>query len=459
MAGIGFVLRKLTRRQDVGGMIRGYLHALFASSGPWILTILTVWAFYYVGSFWRLTEYIEEFRTIILYNFSFSLAFSAPLTMLATRMLADDFYELKVTRVSNLLIAVLSIQLVFSLIISTLFYGLVTTMSLEWKLLSVANFVLISGIWLSMVFISSLKYYSAITYSFVAGMFLAIVLGYALTGFIGDSGLLFGFTAGLAIILSSFIAIIFVEYPLQEGAVFFLIDPLKKYWKVVLMGTFYNFGIWIDKWIMWFAPERRVLSIGLINYPEYDMSLFIAYLTIIPAFAFFLVKQETTFFEYYVTYFKGILQHDPYKTIEKNYKELIKNLMTNARTLLLLQGGICLFTVLMAPTIMEIVGLNLVQIGIFRFGVLGATFQILTLFLIIVLSYFDDRNDSLIIAATFFVTNTIFTILTLQLGFAYYGYGYFLSTVVAFVLGCVLAERYIRNLTYHTFITRNLAGD
>jgi len=458
MAGIGFVLRKLTRRQDVGGMVRAYMHAIFASSGPWILTILTVWAFYYVGSFWRLTEYVEEFRTIILYNFSFSLALTAPLTMLSTRILADDFYKMEVVRVSNLLIGVLTVQLIISFGVAALFYGLVTTMTVGMKLLAVVNFILISGIWLAMVFISALKYYSTITFSFVVGMILALILAYVFGGVIGNEGMLLGFSCGLAIILSSFIAIILVEYPPHEGRLFFFFGIFKKYWQVALMGTCYNVGIWIDKWIMWFAPERRHLSINLINYPEYDMSMFIAYLTIIPAMALFLIQQETSFFEQYVTYYRGILQHDPYHRIERNFKAMLGNLLLSGRTLMLLQGGICVFTVLLAPVIMDFLGLNLVQIGIFRFGVLGATFQILTLFLIIVLSYFDDRKDALAIGVTFLATNAVFTLICLNMGFAFYGYGYFMSTLVTFLLACVLTERYTRNLNYHTFVTQNLVN-
>jgi len=457
MAGIGFVLRKLTKRGDIGGAVEAYAHAIFASSGPWILTILTVWLFYYVGSYWRLAEYVEEFRVIILYNFSFSLALTAPLTMLTTRVLADDFYHMQVTRVSNMLIGALTIQLLASFAVGVLFYFFVTDMSVMMKFLAVINFLLISGIWLSMVFISSIKYYSTITSSFIIGMALAVFLAYFLSGYMGPVGMLLGFNCGLAIILCSFLGVIFAEYPPQEGNIFFFFQYMEKYWKVVLMGTCYNVGIWIDKWIMWFAPERRLLPNNMVIYPEYDMSLFIAYLTIIPALALFLVNQETSFFEVYVAYYRGIVEHNPFHKIQKNFKEMMKVMMTCGRSLLILQGGICIFCVLLASTIMNILGLNLVQIGIFRFGILGATFQILSLFWLITLSYFDHRSGVLQIGIFFLVSNALFTWLTLQLGFAFYGYGYFLSTLLTFVVASVIAERYIRNLTYHTFITRNIA--
>ncbi|NGX57690.1 MAG: hypothetical protein K940chlam3_00584 [Chlamydiae bacterium] len=457
MAGIGFVLRKLTRKGNIGGFVEAYFHAIFASSGPWILTILTVWAFFIVGDYWRLSEYVEEFRVVILYNFSSSLVLTAPVIMLTTRYLADDFFKMDITKVSSLLIGTLSTQLIVSFPIAFCFYFFYADMTLEMSLLAIINFLLISGIWLTMIFISSIKYYSAITFSFVTGMGLGVLLAYLFSGLFGPPGMLFGFNCGLAFILSSFLAVILAEYTHNVKNIFDFNHFWKKHWIVALSGTCYNLGIWIDKWIMWFSPERRVLPNNLIIYPEYDMAMFVAYLTIIPAMGLFLIHQETSFFEVYVRYYRGIMQHDPLNKIQRSHKDIIDNLMMNGRGVLILQATICVFTLFLAPEIMNILGMNLVQISVFRFGVLGVTFQIISLFLMITLSYFDDKRDVLIIAATFLISNTLFTLLSLNLGFAYYGYGYFMSTVLTFIVAAVLSERYISKLTYHTFVTRNLA--
>ncbi len=457
MAGIGFVLRKLTKRGDLSGAIEAYFHAIFASTGPWILTILTVWAFFFVGDYWRLSEYVEEFRIIILYNFSFSLVFTAPLTMIATRYLADCFFRMDVSKVSGLLLGTLSVQLTASFPVAAYFYFGVVSMSHAMAFLSVINFLLISGIWLTMVFISSLKYYSAITFSFLTGMALAIFLAYVLSGIVGPEGMILGFDIGIAFILSSFISVILAEYPHNVENPFLFLKYGKKYWQVALSGTCYNLGIWVDKWIMWFSPERRQLPNGMIVYPEYDVAMFVAYLTIIPAMALFLIQQETSFFERYVAFYRGILGHDSFRKIQKNHRSMVDNIMENGRNIILLQSIICVACLFLAPSIMGLLYMNLVQISVFRFGVLGASFQIISLFLMILLSYFDDRKDVVIIALVFVTSNALFTWIGMHLGFAFYGYGYFLSTIVTFIVSAVLAERYISQLVYHTFVTRNLA--
>lgn len=456
MAGIGFVLRKLTRKESIGGFLRAYFHAILASSGPWLLTILAIWTFLIIGEYWLVERYVEEFRAVILYNFSISLVFTAPLTMLATRYMADDFYMMDVSRITSLLIGTLSTQLIITFPLTVWFYFYVANFSLEVRLLAIINFLLISGIWLTMVFISSIKYYTAITFSFVLGMLIAIILGYILIGLIGPKGLLLGFNFGLAFIMGSFLAVILSEYPHEIKNIFDFMHYWKKYWIVALSGTCYNLGIWVDKWIMWFAPERRVLASNLIVYPDYDVAMFAAYLTIIPAMGLFLIHQETSFFEVYVRYYRGIMAHDSYLKIEQNHRDIMSNLTANGRGLFILQLSIALFSIFLAPQIMNILGMNLIQLSIFRFGILGAAFQIIVLFIMITLSYFDDKKDVLIISATFVITNTVFTLICMLLGFAFYGYGYFMSTLVTFAVAAVLAERYIRKLNYHTFVTRNL---
>ena len=42
MAGIGFALRKLARRDDLLGILQGYAHSALVSAGPWVFTVLSL---------------------------------------------------------------------------------------------------------------------------------------------------------------------------------------------------------------------------------------------------------------------------------------------------------------------------------------------------------------------------------------------------------------------------------
>jgi len=134
---------------------------------------------------------------------------------------------------------------------------------------------------------------------------------------------------------------------------------------------------------------------------------------------------------------------------------LIHLVREQGRNLLIFQGCICTMILLIALDIMEFLGMGYVQIGIYRFRVLGAFFHVMILFSIILLAYFDWRKGVLLIQGTFFITNLTFSYISMQMGFAFYGYGYFLSCATTFVFSAILAERYMKNLPYHTFVKPN----
>jgi polysaccharide biosynthesis protein PelG len=96
-----------------------------------------------------------------------------------------------------------------------------------------------------------------------------------------------------------------------------------------------------------------------------------------------------------------------------------------------------------------------VQLGIFRLGVLGSFFQVLILFATIILSYFDCRRTNMWIFVFYLATNTLFTLITIQMGYSYYGYGFFLASALTFFLAAALLLSHVRKLPYHAFITNN----
>ncbi len=50
MAGIGFVLRKLYYRDNLTSLLRACAHSAFASTGPWLFTVLSLAVISYLGA-------------------------------------------------------------------------------------------------------------------------------------------------------------------------------------------------------------------------------------------------------------------------------------------------------------------------------------------------------------------------------------------------------------------------
>ncbi|OSM04916.1 exopolysaccharide Pel transporter PelG [Magnetofaba australis] len=455
MAGIGFNLRKLTDRDDFLGGLMAYGYSALISSGPWIFTIVALTGTLFFGSFFVDFNKQAAFRIIIIYNFAFSLLLSGPVVMICTRWLADQIYKKDVTGVPGMLIAALGLLFITNMFLVIPFYLFATDLDLVVRFMAIANYFLITGIWLVGVFLTALKDYHPIIRAFAFGMAIGLGCVLMLAGKFGVAGMLAGFNFGLAYILFALLARILAEYPYPARRPFAFMRYFKRYWELALGGFVANMAAWIDKFIMWFSPHREVVAGNMIHFPNYDGAMFLAYLTIIPSMAAFVVTIETSFFERYVRFYQDISEHAPRSRIMRNHQSLLDTVQEQGRNFLILQGAFTLMVISMAPTIFEWLGINYLQMGIFRLGVLGAFFHVMSLFLFITLSYFDFRKPTLYLQLTFLVSNCVFTLISMNYGYQFYGYGYFLATVVTFLATFFTTIYLINELPYQTFVKQN----
>jgi polysaccharide biosynthesis protein PelG len=455
LAGIGFTLRRLTERDDLSGLAGAYAHAALISSGPWLFTIFALTGVNVFLANFVPQDAVETFRIVIVYNFGFSLVVAGPVTMVATRYLADLIYSKDVSEAPGMMLGALTLQFAIQGAFGVPYYLFVVDMDLATRLLSIANFFAVGGIWVVAIFLSAIKSYRTITATFGIGMALAFLFAVAFANAVGAAGILAGFTIGLLAIFFSLVARVLAEYPYRVKTPFGFLKYFGRYWELALAGGFYNAAIWIDKWVMWFAPERRVIAGAMISYPTYDSAMFLAYLSILPGLAIFLISIETRFFERYLRFYRDIQGHGSWSTIERNHRSIIDVLVESLRNVTVLQTVVCLLMVLLAASILEVTRSDFAQIGIFRFGCLGALFHALTLFCGIVLSYFDLRKHLMVVYGVFLATTGLFAWISREAGFAWYGYGYFLAALVTFLVAYLLAARAVGRLPYLTFVANN----
>jgi polysaccharide biosynthesis protein PelG len=74
MAGIGFELRKLLRRDSLLGMMQAYAYAGIISSGPWVLSIVGILVIGLMSISMVVPEFlITQFQVSVTYLVAFSL--------------------------------------------------------------------------------------------------------------------------------------------------------------------------------------------------------------------------------------------------------------------------------------------------------------------------------------------------------------------------------------------------
>ncbi len=454
MAGIGFVLERLMKRDDLIGVSKGIGYAAVISSGPWLLTVLSLGMVSVGSGFGAGVLEGDIFRSIVIYNFSGSLVLSGPIAMITTRFLADRIYTAEVEPVPATLLCGLGCVGVLSIFAGIVFYFLIAELPLMTATLAVANFISVSFLWYVMVFLTALKDYLAISRAFVLGLIVSTIASIALAQVAATDGMLAGYTLGLTIIVFIVIAKILAEYPYRFA------DPLAarpyflRYWELALGGAVFSAAIWIDKWIMWFAPASKTVGGALTTYTAYDGAMFLAYLTVIPALSLFLVSAETSFFRVYQKFYRAISRHATYTEIKERRQDIATTLTTASRNLLVLQGAVSVLAIVLAPRIIALTGSSYEQIGIFRLGVLGAFFHAVVLFQSTLLAYFDLRRINLILQIVFLLLNGTLTFICLQLGPNYYGFGYFAAGVLSSILGYLALLYAVTNLPYLTFVRR-----
>lgn len=116
------------------------------------------------------------------------------------------------------------------------------------------------------------------------------------------------------------------------------------------------------------------------------------------------------------------------------------------------QALISLLFILMAPKILQWLGINTVVLGVFRLGVLGAFFHTMMFLVTIILSYFDLRRKVLGVFLIFLVSNGLLTTWSMLQGFDHYGLGYCVASIITLLIAALILIRDIQDIPYLTFV-------
>jgi uncharacterized membrane protein len=455
MAGIGFELRRLVRQDDLSAPVAAFFGAAIITAGPWLLTILALVAI-------RLAEplvghqSLARFYIITIYDFAGSLVIVGPISITVNRFLADRLFERNAAAVPGLLTGGLTVALAAQAAIGVPFWLVAGNLPAGQTALALAEFFLAGGIWIVVVFMTALKRHGAVTTAFLIGMAIsaggAVVLGETY----GADGLVVGFVCGMAWILCSLTAQIYVEYPYPIKQPFAFLSYFRTHWELPLSGFVWNLGIWIDKLALWTSPQHE-MEAGLRFFSTYDSAMFLANLVMVPGMAVFLVQIETRFDQNNRRFYRDILNGATRRRIEDNHRGLVGDFESSLQTVVVVQAVVSAMAMILAPVLLPLAHAPMAEIGIFRLGALGALLQVVIMFLMITLAYFDLRRRVLFIQIVFAVLNGVFSLASVQIGFAWYGYGYFLASLIACALAFGVARESIRQLPYLAFIGNNPA--
>lgn len=454
MAGIGFELRKMLKRDSLLGLLRAYTYAGIISSGPWILSIVGILLigilslpFVIPGSL------ITQFQVSVTYLIAVSLILTGPLQLAFTRFTSDRLFE---KRDDLILPNYHAVSLVMTLVAGGL--GLLVILfafaqqSAIYRLLMLAGFVVMANIWIAVIFLSGMKQYKAIVWIFLLGYTLTVLLA-LLFNRLGLEGLLLGFVTGQLCLLIGMAALIYRNFSGRRFLSFEVFDRRFAYPSLMLIGLLYNLGIWLDKFMFWYAPGTGQQVIGPLNASViYDIPVFLAYLDIIPGMAVFLVRIETDFVEYYDAFYDAVRGGASLEHIEDMRNTMVQTIRAGLYEIVKIQAMAALVLFAVGASVLRVLQISELYLPLLYVDTIAASLQVVFLGVVNIFFYLDRRRVVLALTAAFVVLNGVLTWITLQLGPAWYGYGFAVSLLLVVMASLVMLDRKLGRLEYETFM-------
>ena len=455
MAGIGFELRRLLRKNTLIGLVEAYAYAGIIGSGPWVFSIVGILLIgLFSASLVVPSLLVTQFQTSVTYLVAGSLILTGLVQLAFTRFISDRLFEKKREQVlPNLHGLLLIVILAASLLGSLLLFVALPGLGVAYRLLMLAGFVIMCAVWVLTVLLSGMKRYQAIVLLFAGSYALIVVLSLLLRP-LGLEGLLGGFVFGNLVLLAGMWALTVHDFAGPGPFLRFdFLRPELAYPTLMAIGVLYNLAVWADKFMFWYFPPTSEPIIGSFRASLiYDLPVFLSYLSIIPGMAVFLVRIETDFVEYYNKFYDAVRSGGSLEFIENMRDEMVYSIQQGLGEIGKIQTLAILTTFVAGPALLDALGISQLYLPLLYVQVIGAGLQVALMAVLNVFFYLDQRRIVLFLCVEFLLLNVLFTAATLWLGAALYGYGFTLAVLLTLASGLVLLSRQLSRLEYETFM-------
>jgi uncharacterized membrane protein len=455
MAGIGFELRRLLRKNTLVGLIEAYAYAGIIGSGPWVFSIVGILLIGIFSASVVVPDFlVTQFQTSVTYLVASSLILTGLVQLAFTRFVSDRLFEKKKSMILPNLHGLLLLVFVAAGALGTLaLFVLLPGQGLLYRLLMLTGFALMCAVWVLTVLLSGMKRYRAIVILF-AGSYALIVLAALWLRNYGLEGLLGGFVGGNLLLMIGMWVLTVRDFRMPGPLIAF--DFVRRDWlypSLMAIGLLYNLAVWIDKFMFWYFPPTSDPIIGRLQASLiYDLPVFLSYLSIIPGMAVFLVRIETDFVEYYDRFYDAVRSGGSLEYIENMRDEMVYAIQQGLSEIGKIQALAVLVTFVAGPALLDALGISLLYLPLLHVQVVGAGLQVGLMAILNVFFYLDQRRIVLFLCLEFVVLNCLLTATSLALGAAFYGYGFTLSVLITLVNGLWLLSRQLGRLEYETFM-------
>lgn len=408
MAGIGFELKRLFKKEDVFSTVFAGVHATAVTIGPTIIVIIALNLIYMLPPYIEMAYREKELlSSTILYVFIFSLILVSPINIILSRYMADKIYEEDYSSIftsvetGGALIAggVAALGIPFGYAMYT-----IGDLPLYYVFISYLFFAALAFTFYYMTFITALKEYGKITGSFL-GSLLVGVLFVVIGIFLFDAAIVNAILIGLTIsfTLIAMLLLMFIKKSFGSHSRNFkeLFSYIKKDVWLILANVFLIWGLYIHNFVFWFLSDYKITVANVfISAPDYDMATFLAMLSNISIHVIFVVNVETKFHTAYKAYCESIIGAAG-KDIRRAKERMTETL--RRETIYIIQIQIIVNIIIYIASIIVLPKVGIEGVILSMYPVLSVGYMILYLVqcLMIYQFYLDDAKGAAASGAVF----------------------------------------------------------
>lgn len=457
MAGIGFELKKIYKKEGISRALLGIFYSSMVTIGPTILIILTILALYLFLGLSQISYGERELlSSTILYVFIFSVLLTAPINVVLSRYLADKFYEEEFHNIlSSYYVGVTLCCSFGTILFLPVGYSLLQRGNVDWKFLIFTYIFWIVALILffSITYLHATKDYKMIAWFFLIGMLITVIfaiVSYFLLSVDEIHSILYGFTIGFFVIAVLEFSYIRKYFQYFSNRYMESIRYFFSHKRLMFSNFFYMLGLYIHNFIFWTVPGRLHIAGTYYTNQTYDMATCLAMFTNVSTMIFFIVVAETRFHTAYQRYMESVIG-GTYKSIFKNKRILFRIIAQQMRQILGVQIAITSVVFFLIITFASSLGIQGMTIQVYP--VLSVAFMGVFMMYgnMIYLYYFSDMTGAFLTAFIFCSVTGIMTFFVKDYAMIWWGMGIFIGMILGWLFSFFRIKWIEKHIDQHIF--------
>lgn len=460
MAGIGFELRRLFVHNSPAARFKGYSYALLIAAGPLLVSITLLFLLQLIMRLYNVSISQRDLVSALVTRcYVFAMLLSSGLTIAVTRFVSDRLFCKSEYGIRASLIGDLALSCVVTVPGGVILFGRLELPPAV-KMAAILLLVELAAVYVLMSYISAVRAYAAVgkayAYSAVLSLVMAVLCLNA--GLTAAGSTILGLCIGYGLCLVRMVMIVLDSFAADSA------DPLIfRHWFIkmphlVLCNTFYALALFSHNFVVWiFGADTLRMAGGLHFSPSYDVSCFMAVLTILPASVKFLVQAETSLSESFSAYTEAMSGAGTMSDISEKRQAMIEQIWKQLAGLFQTQAVFTVVAALLGSRVfLPLLSFDSRTIQLFPVMCLGFYLVWMVFIMTTIILYFDLQAEAMKVMLLLWLSTTALTALLIRAGQSYSGIGLLAGAFITTIYTLLRLNRLLRQIDYLIYSPREV---